>query len=143
MQLQFSGVPSALLIISGVFLLVGMLSGIWKWRQMMTRPERQAHIYVDTAHRASLLYSFATLVLAALAAASAWPEWVNAVAAGANILFFASAIARYIQLGLTEETDNQFGRSDFFSTTGMYLLVGGEVGGLIVLLSGATYVVFG
>ncbi|MGM0557604.1 MAG: hypothetical protein ACQEVA_14570 [Myxococcota bacterium] len=137
MQIQFSGVPSVLLIVSGLFLLVGMVTGVWKYRQMMTRPDRQAHIYVDTAHRASLMYSFATLVLAALAAASVWPDWVDAIAAGANVLFFASAVARYIQLGITEQTRNQFEREDFFSTIGMYLLIVGEVGGVLVLLLGA------
>ena len=138
MQIHIDVVSSALLLVSGAFLLVGMLTGVWKWRQMMTRSSGQAHVYVDTAHRAALMYSFATLVLAALAAASAWPIWLEGVAAGANVLFFASAVARYCQLGWTEATDNQFTERNFVTTTGMYLLVAGEVGGLVVLIAGAS-----
>jgi hypothetical protein len=47
MQLQFIGAPSVLLIISGVFLLVGMLFGICKTRPI-TRRSRRAHIHVNT-----------------------------------------------------------------------------------------------
>ena len=111
MQLYFSGVPSALLIVSGFFLFVGMVTGVWKYRQMMTRPDRQAHIYVDTAHRASLMYSFATLVLAALAAASVWPDWIDAIAAGATLL--RQRHARYIQLGMSRRAINSIMRTSF------------------------------
>ena len=137
MQIHIDVVSSTLLLVSGAFLLVGMLAGVWKWRQMMTRPSSQAHVYVDTAHRAALMYSFATLVLAALAAASQWPIWLEGVAAGAIVLFFVTAVARYCQLGWTEASKNQFSERNFMTTIGMYLLVAGEIGGLVILIAGA------
>lgn len=55
------------LIASGIFLLTGLLSGVLKYRRIMTSPRHRAPVYVDKiAHRASLLYSFAALVIARL-----------------------------------------------------------------------------
>jgi hypothetical protein len=51
---------------SGIFLLTGLLSGILKYRRIMSSAEHRAPVYVDIAHRASLLYSFASLVIARL-----------------------------------------------------------------------------
>ena len=48
---------------SGIFLMTGLLSGILKYRRIMTSAEHRAPVYVDIAHRASLLYSFAALFL--------------------------------------------------------------------------------
>lgn len=36
--------------------------GVWKYRQMAASESGQAHFYVDAAHRAALLYSFALLL---------------------------------------------------------------------------------
>ena len=47
----------------GIFLLA-LILGVWKYRQMATSPEHLAHPYVDIAHRAALMYSFATLLVA-------------------------------------------------------------------------------
>ena len=49
---------------AGVFFLVGLLTGAWKYRAMMRSERAVAPTYVDVAHRASLLYSFAALLLA-------------------------------------------------------------------------------
>ncbi|HEY0405685.1 MAG TPA: hypothetical protein VGC89_08145 [Pyrinomonadaceae bacterium] len=54
------------LIASGIFLMKGLLSGILKHRRIMTSPRHRAPVYVDIAHRAALLYSFAALVIARL-----------------------------------------------------------------------------
>lgn len=51
---------------SGIFLFVGLVGGILKYRGIMTSPNHRAHPYIDIAHRAALLYSFAALVMAAL-----------------------------------------------------------------------------
>jgi hypothetical protein len=44
---------------SGVFLLVGLVSGVWKYRHMITSEAAQAPVYVDICHRSELMYSFA------------------------------------------------------------------------------------
>jgi hypothetical protein len=54
------------LLSSGLFLLAGMLIGILKYQRIMTSAEHRAPVYVDIAHRAAFLYSFAMLVIAKL-----------------------------------------------------------------------------
>ena len=82
----------ASILASGVFLLVGLLTGVWKYLQMKSSEDGQAHIYVDTAHRAALLYSFAALVLAQFVELSALSDNVNLAAAMAPLVYFAIAI---------------------------------------------------
>ncbi len=54
----------AVLLAAGLIFLWALALGVWKWRQIATSPQARAHPYVDVAHRAALLYSFATLLLA-------------------------------------------------------------------------------
>lgn len=56
------------LLASGLFLLSGMLTGVWKYRRIMQFAENQAPVYVDIAYRTSFFYSFASLVIAKLIA---------------------------------------------------------------------------
>jgi len=42
----------------GAFFLVGLVTGVWKYRGMATSAEAVAPVYVDIAHRASLMYAF-------------------------------------------------------------------------------------
>ena len=113
--------------------LTALLTGAWKWRAMLASSDHQAPHYVDTAHRASLLYSFACLVLIHFLEVSPLPEWINVVAVSLPLAFFAIAIAVYIQLGLADETDNQFEDRNFGTTTGTGLLAVSEIGGFAVL----------
>ena len=87
------GTPTmATLFAAGLIFLLALVLGIWKYRQMATSPDHLAHPYVDIAHRAALLYSFATLLLAVFVELSAWPSWVNSAAAATVIVFFVGAI---------------------------------------------------
>nr|WP_228461011.1 hypothetical protein [Gordonia crocea] len=114
-----------------------MLLGVWKYRQILTSPNGQAHVYVDIAHRAALMYSFATLVLAALTALSAWPAWVNAVCVAVAVFFFVAAIASYVLHGALRDTDNQFHPRPGGLVRGfMIALIVGEVGTVVVLVVG-------
>lgn len=90
-------------------------------------PNHQAPIYVDIAHRAALMYAFACLVLLEFIKWSTLSEMAESVAAGFPVLFFAIAIGTYVILGFTDHTDNQFKKRNFITTTGMYLLIAGEV----------------
>ena len=58
---------SLAIIFSGVFLWVGMLTGVWKYYQIRHSEQARAHYYVDIAHRSSLLYAPASLIIAVLA----------------------------------------------------------------------------
>jgi hypothetical protein len=49
------------LLLAAAMFLLALLLGVWKFRQMEPSEEGLAHPYVDTAHRAALLYSFSGL----------------------------------------------------------------------------------
>ncbi len=59
-----AGDTKAVLLGAGAMFLAALVLGVWKYRQMATSDDHLAHPYVDTAHRAALLYSFATLLVA-------------------------------------------------------------------------------
>ena len=74
------------LLFSGIYLLVGMLTGVWKYYQISRSAQSRAHYYVDIAHRSSLLYAPATLILAVMAYCSVWSESTNLAFILINIL---------------------------------------------------------
>ena len=121
---------------SGVFLLVGMLLGVVKYRAIMRSPAHRAPTYVDIAHRASFLYSFAALVIAELLRFSPYSESVQLAAAGVPLLFFALTVAGYSAHGLRDDTENIFAERNFTTTWFMYALIAGEIGGMAVVLWG-------
>ncbi len=127
--------PSILLttIACGVFFWTGLATGVWKWRAMLAANDHLAPHYVDTAHRASLLYSFACLVLIHFLEWSPLPEWVNVMAAGLPVGFFALAIAAYLKLGYHDTTDNQFAVRTPATTLGTGILAFAEIAGFSVL----------
>ena len=121
---------------SGVFLLAGMLLGVLKYRAVMRSPVHRAPVYVDIAHRAALLYSFAALVLAKLSEYSPYPERVQLAAAGVPLVFFALTIAGYAAHGLRDDTENIFAERNFTTTWFMYALIAGEIAGTAVIVWG-------
>ena len=121
---------------SGIFLFVGLIGGVLKYRGIMTSPDHQAHPYIDIAHRASLLYSFAALVMAALLHFSPYSDTVQLVITGVPLFFFAVAIAQSYRLGLEGKVTNQFKERNFNTTWGMLLLIIGELGGVGAIVWG-------
>jgi hypothetical protein len=124
------------LLAAGLTFLLALVLGVWKYRQIMVADDHRAHPYVDIAHRAALLYSFATLLLAAFVELSAWPAWVNLTAAMIVVFFFVAAILGYISHGVRRDTVNQFESPDRALRVAMVLLIVGEIGGFGVLLAG-------
>lgn len=136
---------------AGVFFLSGLLTGVWKYLHIARSAEAVAPVYVDIAHRASLLYAFAALLLAQFAALSAWGEAVDFWAALAPLLFFAAAIAGYVVHGLLQDTDNQLRRPHRLGARTlpaaaisgfMWALILAEVGGFAVLFAGTLKTLF-
>ena len=124
------------LLAAGLVFLLALGLGVWKYRQMATSADHLAHPYVDIAHRAALLYSFAILLIAAFVELSSWPTWVNLAAAGVLVFFFVVAIASYIVHGALRDTTNQFEHPSPMTHGGMVALIVGELGGFAVLLAG-------
>jgi hypothetical protein len=131
------GVDTVVTIFAGgLIFLLALVLGIWKYRQMATAENHLAHPYVDIAHRAALLYSFATMLVAVFVELSAWPTWVNLTAAGVLVFFFVTAIVEYIIHGVRRDTTNQFEHPTAALTVGMVALIVGEIGAFVVLLAG-------
>lgn len=124
------------LISAGVIFLWALLLGVWKFVEISRSPVGQAHVYVDIAHRAALMYSFAAVLLAALVQFSAWPTWVNVVALAVVVAFFVGAIAAYCLHGWRRDTTNQYHPADRALTVSTIALIIGEVGGTLVIVAG-------
>ncbi|MGY0503320.1 hypothetical protein ACWZHB_32945 [Nocardia sp. FBN12] len=123
------------LLITGFIFLSALLLGVWKYHGI--RVAGAAHVYVDIAHRAALMYSFAGILLAVFTELSAWPTIVNLTADLVVLAFFAGAIASYALHGLRRDTTNQFdGQIPAELRLSMYGLIAGEIGGFGVLFSG-------
>jgi preprotein translocase subunit SecG len=127
------------LLAAGLIFLLALALGVWKYRQMATSESHLAHPYVDIAHRAALLYSFATLLIAVFVELSGWPTWVNLTAAMVVVLFFVIAIVTYMSHGLKRDTTNQFEHPDRGVHAGMLALIVAEIGGFAVLFAGFVY----
>jgi len=133
------GDTKAVLLAAGVMFLLALVLGVWKYRQMATSETHLAHPYVDIAHRAALLYSFATLLVATFVQFSGWSELVDLLAAGVLYFFFLGAVVGYAYHGWRRDTDNQF--RDPTPSAGavhgyMWALIVGEIVAFSVLLAG-------
>ena len=129
----------------GIFFLTGLITGVWKYYHIHSSEEARAPVYVDIAHRSSLMYSFATLVLAKFVEFSPYSEAVTFWSAAAPIVFFALAISTYVIHGVLKDTDNQFKMPhklgsytlpNWMIITFMVALIIAEIGGFAVLFVG-------
>lgn len=134
------------ILASGIFLWVGMLTGVWKYWQIRHSPQARAHYYVDIAHRSSLLYAPASLILAAMAYFSVWSTELNLLLVAINLFFFAFSILSYSLHGYLKDTTNQFKTPHQLGkwhlpkslmSLAMLLLVLGEVLATLLLVVGA------
>ncbi|MDY7081945.1 MAG: hypothetical protein SXQ77_05945 [Halobacteria archaeon] len=130
---------------AGVFFMTGLVTGVWKYWHMHASDDSQAPYYVNTAHRASLLYSFAAILLANFVTLSAFSPALNLVGVAVPVFFFGFAISTYVIHGVLRDTDNQFETPHVLGSreippavfhSAMVLLVVGEIGGFAILLAG-------
>ena len=142
---HFSIAMKLAILFSGVYLWLGMLTGVWKYWQIRHSTQARAHYYVDIAHRSSLLYASATLILAVLAEFSIWSETWNLIFVMINLVFFSASILSYALHGYLKDTTNQFKQPHRLGQYSlpkilmrmlMILLVVGEVGATSILLIG-------
>lgn len=132
-------------IAAGVFFLTGLLTGVWKYQCIRTSADACAPTYVDIAHRSSLMYSFACLLIMPFAQHSVWADSLNLWAVIAMVTYFALAVGSYVLHGLLLDTDNQLQKPHRLGATTlpamamslfMWSLVAGEIGGFVVIFSG-------
>jgi hypothetical protein len=130
------------LLVSGIFLLNGMLTGVWKYAKIMKSPEHTAPVYVDIAHRASFFYSFASLVIAKLLEFSPFSFFWQIVIITFPLSYFILTIIGYMKEGYLNKTENMFSERNFVTTWFMYGLIVGEIGGFALILGGYIYTQF-
>jgi len=133
---ELGGDTKAVLLASALMFLWALLLGVWKYQQILESEESQAHPYVDIAHRAALLYSFALLLVATFVELSGWSTLVNLLAAGAMTFYFYAAVAGYAIHGWKRDTDNQFHNPVSGTHPFMIALIAAEIGGWLVLIAG-------
>lgn len=133
------------LLAAGLFFLTGLLTGLWKYLCIVRSPESQAPVYVDIAHRASLMYAFSAILLREFLPYSPLTAAGTLWAVAAPLLFFALAISTYVLHGLLRDTDNQLraphrlGQATLpgLAIHGfMWLLALAEIGGFALLFWG-------
>lgn len=134
--MELGGDTVAVLLAAAAMFLWALLLGVWKYRQMAESEQALAHPYVDTAHRAALLYSFALLLVATFVELSGWSTPVNLLAAGAMAFYFYAAVAGYAWHGWRRDTDNQFRDPAPGLHAFMVALMATEIGGWLVLIAG-------
>lgn len=134
--MELGGDTKAVLLAAALMFLWALLLGVWKYGQIRESPEGLAHPYVDIAHRAALMYSFALLLVATFVELSGWSTAVNLVAAGAMVVYFFAAMASYVWHGWRRDTDNQL--RDPIRGMGAFVgsLIVAEIGGWLVLIAG-------
>lgn len=130
---------------SALFLMGGLLTGVWKYLCMATSPDATAPVYVDIAHRTALMYSFACLVMHQMVPYSPVNASLTRWVVGVPIVFFAVAVGSYVLHGILRDTDNQLRTPHQLGPMTlprlamqglMASLIIGEVGGIGILVYG-------
>ena len=124
-----------MLYAAGMFLWA-LLLGVVKYQQILGSSDHHAHPYTDIAHRASLLYSFALLLVSAFVQYGQWSYGVNVAAASAMTAYFAMAVAGYTVHGLRKDTENQLAHPAPALRAFMSSLMAVEIGAWLVLVAG-------
>lgn len=124
------------IVSAGVFFLNGLLTGVWKYLQIEASDDAKAHPYVDIAHRASLLYSFAAILIAVFVQISQLSNTVEVVATLMLVVYFALAIVVYMVQGYLGQTDNQLRSITATTRWFMWSLIAAEIGGFLILFYG-------
>ena len=130
------------ILFAGIFLIAGMVTGVWKYVKIMQSAERQAPAYVDIAHRNALMFSFASLVIAKLAEYSPFTTAWQIVIVAVPFFFFVMTSVGQITEGFKDRTDNIFKKPDPVRNIFMYCLVVGEIGSIAALVGGFIYTQF-
>ncbi len=126
----------------GLFFLNALLTGVWKYREMAASADGTAHVYVDIAHRTSLMYAFACMLLAMFVNISQLPAWLELVATIMLVSYFAIAVLIYMFHGWRKDTDNQLRNPGASMHLAMWSLIAAEIGGFLILFYGVLLALF-
>lgn len=133
------------LLAAGIFFMTGLLTGTWKYFAMMRSESTQAPVYVDIAHRSSLMYAFAAILLREFVPYSPFDDAGTTWVVSGPLVFFGLAISTYVIHGVLNDTDNQLRRPHRLGNGTlpgwmiqgfMLALIVAEVGGSAILVWG-------
>ena len=129
-------------LFAGLFLLVGLLTGVWKYALIMKSENHKAPMYVDIAHRNALLFSFACLVIAKLMESSPFSPTIQMVITLIPLFYFSLTTINQIKEGAAGRNETIFKERNFSTTWFMYGLIAGEVGSILLMIIGFIYTQF-
>ena len=124
------------IVAAGIFFLNGLLTGVWKYSQIAASDQGRAHPYVDIAHRSSLLYSFAAILIATFLEISQLSDTLELVATVLLMTYFFFAIASYMYQGFLGKTGNQLRTITTATKWFMWSLIVAEIGGFVIIFYG-------
>jgi hypothetical protein len=124
------------IVAAGIFFLNGLLTGVWKYSQIAASEQGRAHPYVDIAHRSSLLYSFAAILIATFLEISQLSDNLELVATVMLVAYFFFAIASYMYQGFLGKTGNQLRAITTSTKWFMWSLIVAEIGGFVIIFYG-------
>lgn len=127
------------ILFSGLYLLIGMVTGVWKYAKIMKSDNHKSSMYVDIAHRNALLFSFACLVIAKLMEFSPFSLTMQMVITLIPLFYFSLTTINQIKEGVVNRTETIFKERTFSTTWFMYGLIIGEVGSISLMIIGFIY----
>lgn len=130
------------LLFSGLFLLTGMLSGVWKYALIMKSENHKAPMYVNIAHQNALLFSFACLVIAKLMEFSPFSSTIQMLITGIPLFYFSLTNLNQILKGVEGRNETIFKERNFSTTWFTYGLIIGEISSILLMILGFIYTQF-
>jgi hypothetical protein len=127
------------ILFAGLYLLIGMLTGVWKYAAMMKSENHKSSMYIDIAHRNALLFSFACLVIAKLMEFSPFSPVMQLVITLIPLFYFSLTTINQIKEGFAGRTETIFKERNFSTTLFMYGLIIGEIGCISLMIIGFAY----
>ncbi len=126
-------------LFAGLYLLVGMLTGVWKYAAIMKSENHKSSMYIDIAHRNALLFSFACLVIAKLMEFSPFSPVMQMIITLIPLFYFSLTTINQIKEGFAGRTETIFKERNFSTTWFTYGLIIGEVGAISLMIIGFIY----
>jgi hypothetical protein len=127
------------ILFAGLFLLMGMLTGVWKYAAIMKSENHKSSMYIDIAHRNALLFSFACIVIAKLMEFSPFSTTMQMVITLIPLFYFSLTTTNQIKQGFLGRTETIFKERNFSTTWFTYGLIIGEIGAILLMIIGFVY----
>jgi hypothetical protein len=127
------------ILFAGLYLLIGMVTGVWKYAAITKNENHKSSMYIDIAHRNALLFSFACLVIAKLMEFSPFSPIMQLVITLIPLFYFSLTTINQIKEGFAGRTETIFKERNFSTTWFMYGLIAGEISSISLMIFGFAY----